>query len=107
MFQSIVEIMSKSKEKYSTIKKEDALHTRTDLAHVPTMEFIKRYLNEAKEYYKAELSDNQDLSKIMDFLELKGFDEKYNVNELLILVNSLKQKSTLVSDPKGYIKESV
>ena len=43
----------------------------------------------------------------MEFLELKGFDEKYNVNELLILANSLKQKSTLVSDPKGYIKETV
>ena len=41
----------------------------------------------------------------MDFLELKGFDEKYNVNELLTLVNTLEQKPTLVSDPKGYIKE--
>ena len=43
----------------------------------------------------------------MEFLEFKGFDEKYNVNELLILVNSLEQISTLILDPKGYIKESV
>ena len=43
----------------------------------------------------------------MEFLEFKGFDEKYNVNELLMLVNSLEQKSTLIEDPKGYIKETV
>ena len=52
-----------------------------------------------------ELSDRQDLRRIMEFLEFKGFDEKYNVNELLTLVNTLEQKSKLVSDPKGYIKE--
>ena len=30
-----------------------------------------------------ELSGSQDLRRIMEFIELKGFDEKYNVNELL------------------------
>ena len=102
-----MEIMSSSKEKYNTISKEDTKQTRSNLAHVPTMEFVKREFNEAKQNYKLELSVNQDLCRIMEFIELRGFDEKYNVNDLLSLVNSLKQKSTLVSDPKGYIKETV
>ena len=59
---------------------------------VYTLDYIKLQFEVVTNLYGEEIEKNPDLDRILNFIQEKGFEEKYTIPELLELVNTLDKK---------------
>ena len=75
--------------KLSVDQDKDIKYGEADSSPVYTLDYIKLQFELVTNAYWEEIENNQDLKIIVDFIQEKGFEEKYTISGLLELVNSL------------------
>ena len=78
--------------KLSVDQDKDIKYGEADRYPVYTLDYIKSQFEIVTIAYWEEIEKNNDLVRIVNFLQKKGFEEKYTISELLELVNKLENK---------------